>query len=786
MPGKGLNPAYLCNSLLRAESEKEVIKILKDAGYWNDVTVWHYFGDMENNFSIIGNQQADPAAALTEKLVNSVDAVLMRECYLEGKNPESPDAPRSIPEALERYFKIKAGNLANISASQRSDLAKNIGLVATGEKGNPNYLVFDRGEGQTPSKLPDTLLSLSKSNKLRIPFVQGKFNMGGTGTFQFCGKHNFQLIISRRCPDCADKSDPSWRYWGFTIVRREEPSQGRRNSVYTYLALEEDTILTFDSSALQIPEIGRGTQQFPVLEWGTIIKMYEYEMPGLKTNIKLDLFNKISLLLPRSGLPIRFYERRSYPGHTQEATMAGLHVRLEEDKHDNLEDNFPADLEFKVRGESIRARIYAFRKGKSSKYRKHEGILFTINGQTHASFTDRFFSRSGVGLSYLADSILVVVEFVDISPRTHEDVFMNSRDRLRAGDFQRELEQKLEELLKSHPGLRELKERRRREEIEGRLAQTRPLREVLDEILRKSPSLNALFVQGTDLSNPFKLRSAAEQERFEGKPYPTYFHLKKGEERKNCHINLRFRVQFETDVVNDYFGRDNYPGHFTLRVNEKPLDDYVINIWNGIATLTVRLPSDAKVGDDLDCEAWIQDDTLIEPFYNRFTRHVLEPTEVKPGASGRRLPPAGEGEGDRQLPSGLSLPHVIEVREEEWEERNFDKYSALKVTQAESNIYDFYVNMDNIYLQTELKSYENKLDARLLEARFKYGLVLLGLALLKEDNKDHEHEECETIEERVFNVSKAVAPILLPMIESLGDLPVGEEDEELIEPIKGK
>ena len=48
--------------------------------------------------------------------------------------------------------------------------------------------------------MPDTFLSLDKSNKLRIPFVQGKFNMGGTGVFEFCGPNGLQLIVTRRNP----------------------------------------------------------------------------------------------------------------------------------------------------------------------------------------------------------------------------------------------------------------------------------------------------------------------------------------------------------------------------------------------------------------------------------------------------------------------------------------------------------------------------------------------------------------------------------------------------------
>ena len=127
----------------------------------------------------------------------------MAECYRRGNDPTAPEAPQTIYEALEEYYGITEGKLTNIGPTQRTQLAENIYLVATGMKTSPCYSIIDKGEGQTPKKMPDTLLSLAKSNKLRISFVQGKFNMGGTGVFQFCGDYNIQLIISRRHPEIA-------------------------------------------------------------------------------------------------------------------------------------------------------------------------------------------------------------------------------------------------------------------------------------------------------------------------------------------------------------------------------------------------------------------------------------------------------------------------------------------------------------------------------------------------------------------------------------------------------
>jgi hypothetical protein len=63
----------LCHSLVAADSEQGVIDLLTDAGLWEDASSWRYYGDYENNYNTIGNQQSRPDAALVEKLVNSVD-----------------------------------------------------------------------------------------------------------------------------------------------------------------------------------------------------------------------------------------------------------------------------------------------------------------------------------------------------------------------------------------------------------------------------------------------------------------------------------------------------------------------------------------------------------------------------------------------------------------------------------------------------------------------------------------------------------------------------------------
>ena len=166
-------------------------------------------------------------------------------------------------------------------------------------------------------------------------------------------------------------------------------------------------------------------------------------------------------------------------------------------------------------------------------------------------------------MNYLADSILVILDCSEIDGRERENLFMNSRDRLSTCTLKTEIEDELEDVLKKHPGLGILKEKRRKEEIESKLSDQQPLVDVLQDILKKSPTLSRLFVQGMKLSGPFNMDGAAQTEEYEGKKFPTIFSLLKKYDQdtpKKAHLNSKFRVEYKTDVANDYFDRSKDPG----------------------------------------------------------------------------------------------------------------------------------------------------------------------------------------------------------------------------------
>lgn len=774
----------LCTQLLAASDDDAVVAALTASGHWTDSSAWRNFADDENNFSTIGNQQSNPEAALVEKLVNSIDAVLMLHCQLHQIAPESPSAPSSMREAARRFLGVPEGSLANCTATQLTQLAQHVGLIATGTARRLNLTVFDLGEGQTSSTFPETLLSLKKSNKLRIPFVQGKFNMGGTGVFQFCGQqNNLQLIISKRHPELSKDSQ-----WAFTVIRRENPTDGRRSSVYRYLAPGGNVpTIAAASIPLMALDVGR-SDPLPTLTHGTIIKLFDYRVaPGTKTNILLDLRNHLSARMTAPAIPVRLYERRAhYRGHTFEANIEGLSHRLARDTRGALEFE-PTQHTLPVLDQELSATVYAFKRkagdsedspGRSAdeKFRTTEGVIFTVNGQAHGHYDKSFFRRRKVDMSFIADDILVLIDASALQGRAREDLFMNSRDRIRGGELAKEIEQQVERLVSSHDNLRELRARRRAEIVASKLRDDVKLQEILDRLIKKSPALASLFVPGVRLSDPYRQSTAGTGNvTLITRRFPTYFRVLKGSEHGTAEVGRRFRVQFETDAANDYFSREDEPGTYEvefdgLRYTEK----IASNAMNGILTWNMVLPPSAQLGTNLSFKVTVSDPARAQPFELGFQREVIAKTDHKGASSGNRKEPTTPQGTGRALPSGLAMPDVVGVRQPDWSDHGFNRDSALRVLRDEDSTV-FVVNLDNVYLATDLK---RRTESRgLSEAKFKYGMALFGLAILQAHDRADDPLGDFDAETAAGIYASALAPFLLPMIDGLSDLDEGMFEE---------
>lgn len=716
----GTHEKELCLRLLRAETEEEVVSVLQSKGLWDDRSLWRPYGDITNNRGVVGNQQSSPVAALVEKLVNSIDAVLIAECLRQGVDPASRDAPQTMQAAAKRFLNIPEGRVQNLDANGRTQYAERIRLVACGTKDQPAYLIIDDGEGQAPDEFPDTLLSLLRENKTAIPFVQGKFNMGGAGVLQFAGTQSFQLIISKRQPYLPAKPSPRRHHWGFTLIRRLDPGPSQPQTMYVYLA-PGGKVPSFESDTLPLLPGRYPDAYIEPLSAGTGIKLWNYKFPGrLKTLATLDLRYALERHLQDPGLPIRIQERRAgYRAHSYDTTMAGLCAVLADDK-ERIETGMDTGGPIEVPGVGpVHVRVVVLKESEGGKATGSEryagGVFFNVNGQLHSELGSDFIERR-TKYDYIADDMIVMVDCTELPQRVREDLFLASRDRMRQCSERTALEDAITEYLRDHQGLRELNARRRQAMLQSQAEEDTSA--VIEALIRSDPCLAAIFGKGQKVKVP--IGPIPEPEPYVGKQFPTFFRLKdkpRGGLIKVCPLNRTCRVEFETDAANDYFARPTDPGRLEVRGIPRRVGS--VHLWNGKALLRFAPPPGSNPGDRLQITVVVSDISRVLPFESSFVMEVDE--EAPPAPPGPPSPPHGA--------SLTGLPNIIEVRQDQWGKYGFNETTALQLKRGDDETIDMYVNMDNLHLRNEIAR-RRGLDPRLLRHWFKYGLSLLTLGML--------------------------------------------------------
>lgn len=770
-------------ALLKAETEPAALDALAERSLLRDE---HWVplgaGDTDNNFSIVGNQHSDPTGALVEKVINSIDARLMAACYGRGTDPEGPAAPQTMKDAVEEFFEVEDGRLGDLDAATQRELATGTHVVAVGTKGAPSYLVIDDGEGQTPASFPRTFMSLARANKLRIPFVQGKFNSGGTGVLQFCGEENMQLVASKRHPSApVEEGDPSADQWGFTIVRRIEPSAGdtRRNSVYVYLA-PGGAVPAFTAATVEALPLSNTNQPASPyarsLSHGTVLKLYNYRWRA-RSMATTEARYELEKYLHAPALPFRVVETRDYRANYFETTVAGIWSSIEadeaEDDRTRVEPGFPATAVLNIPG--VGDLVYKIVVFKTDLNPRHlpKGVVFTVNGQVHGDLPSDFVSKR-LEFEYIAAHVLVSVDCTNMRTRVREDFFPAARDRIRRNDTYHAIIAALTTDLKHHPGLKALNASRRTKTLEKALSEQDDVIKTLTDLLNNDPALRALFDLGDRLVANV---GPSEPKPFKGARFPSYFRIQgnpKHRVSKQCPVNRACKVSFETDAVNDYFDRSQSPGK--ILVAGEPNQEYA-QLWNGIYATRWRPPESSKPGDRFDVAVVITDPEREAqgkpPFTCGFEMQVAK-EQVSTSGPGKPHTPKGPGAGSKRAPR-LALPHIVTVRKEDWEahEPPFTELDALRARRSGEGSLDYVVNLDNVYLLTELSKAKGH-ERELVIHWFKYGLAISAMGMIqhgKKLNGARPNGGPDSVE--MVNASiNGLASVIVPVIRTLHRMPV--------------
>lgn len=468
-------------------------------------------------------------------------------------------------------------------------------------------------------------------------------------------------------------------------------------------------------------------------------------------------------------------ETRQYTANYFSTTVSGIWATIgagDDGEDSKIERGFPAYAELNLRDiGQLPYRIAVFQSSVNPRRVPH-GIFFTVNGQVHGGLPSDFISRH-LKFDYLKDYLLVSIDCTAMNPSVREDFFMASRAQVRKNEAYDEVLEHLKDALRDHPGLRQLNAARRKKDIEDTLSNEEETKNLFNELLRADPMLARLFGVGDRLTTK---AGPGPEVPFPSKKFPTYFRLTKnpaGGLEKHCPINLTCRLEFETDAANDYFKRTDSPG--SISVDPPNIIEHS-NLWNGRFNAQVRAPWNAKPGDRIDVRITVEDiqtQTRSTPFVSRFT--LIADPEAEPRKPGQNGGGRGGGRGSRNTAPTLAIP---EVKEKSFEDRRI----SLQVRYDDQGQHEYFLNLNNEYLMTELARTKEKEDQALIKFWFKYGLLLCALGMLKEQQDRAEaktnggdQEETDDIIHSVNGESlnqvssycNGIARVIIPIIRSL-------------------
>jgi hypothetical protein len=736
-----MNPKELCMKLALADSEQEVSTIIKNHPILAKEEKWRRYGGKTNNIGTVTGQSPESVPSLIEKITNSIDALLIKECKVKGDNPKSPSSPQTMEEALEKYFGLNDAVYADLKDSQRRNLASHIQVIAEGSADSPNIIIVDDGEGQDPQDFPNTFVSLDEENKRDIFFVQGKYNMGGTAVLPFCGQNRYQFILSRKGWPPDDKNK-----YGFTLVRRNRGSgEHVKCSWYEYCVDQTGKIFEFNSSPL---ELGLFDKKF---ESGAYIKLYNYYLRN-PSDVTLDLWRELNRYLYKPALPIllyeKRYERRYEKGRTPTKVMHGNRMRCFLDGRENVENIFPIKIESD--GVKYPLEVVVFKRDVSIReFIRDMALSFTVNGQVQHSIDNRFISQE-LKKAYLKGHISINVDCSGMPRILHEDIFMSSRSQMRDKAEYRNLVDNIIRELKDNEYLTKLDEDWRKEQIFGNPKDETFLKNLVGKLLKDDKEIEKLLgfdggVIGKELTK-VKKYIESKQEKFTGKRYPTVFrftNLQKGN-YKMLPQNGECKINIETDVENEYLIRPHDKGELKIKIlrprqggsdggggnglYENIIDVNVVGPNEGSIKLRVKPKEQLPVGTRVPID--------IEMSSPDGLHHLIAEVVID-------KPHSNSTQKDVEKKKEYSLPRIIEVYREKksddygcWTEYSWNELDICRLQESskEGTLIDSVaINMESQELDKFIRT--KKLDGKKIEVAqrtYKISVYLISLVLFYE------------------------------------------------------
>lgn len=779
--------------MLAACSAEDVAGILCDEElkyYFDQPENWRTYGNRDKNWDTVGNQQSSPVGALTELITNGIDAILLRHARQHDiLDFRSPEAPQSMFDAVKRFFPhVVEGKIANLSAKQRTDLAEKCLLVGIKRAARvnsiyPTYTVVDFGEGQKPEDFPKTFLSLSEKNKEGIPFVQGKFNMGSTGSLRFCTRSDirlghYKLIVSKR---------PDNEYWGWTLVRVRGAKAGEQLPVAEFFS--PGGIPRFRGGTLS----AFGDDTLGQVESGTIVKLYEFDIGHGAHTVDFGLREALDVNLIDSALPIRIYDFDAKPQETKgplrakgiaASTFSGMSLTVNakettDDDENNVDEgenqqanegswthhvatiNYPDLGRIKILAVGIKKMKDSWTKPNGQGAR----VFYTVNGQTQACERASFLNiRTGFG--DLKNHLLVNVVCDDMDNTAMATIFMPDRERKAHTKMARDLEDLVVDALKHDEKVRAFANEIRLSRAKEYTADKEESADLLKDLARADPAIKELFGLGVLLPEITKVPGGVKIWD-QGKKFPTFLeplNLKKenGKYVKEVPINGYRRIECGTDAEDGYLSRMDSPGTPWSSLDVKALG-WKVSLRSGTAIFTLAAPPNAQEGQTIDAGfGFVDEGRNLEPLKFDVVIKFVAEEKTSTNPKGRIT---GTKEDERKI---LGMPHFEWVTKNDWAEHNFDEDSGAYVSTGEET--NVYINRDNRFLERMRIAERDEAERTVKESMFKLGLGIFSLSIHRKAMDKAKEDAFSSIDpdDYVKLATSAMAAHIITVIRHLG------------------
>jgi len=798
-------------ALLRAETESEVDAIIATVSALSDPANWLPLDGRDTNWNVTNNQSASGAKAGTELVTNMVDAILIRHCVAQGIDPRSPEAPRTMHEAVERFLGWKGGRMMEAMPTKRELAAwaqQNIVVAFSGlsnEPSEPSITFCDTGEGQHPHDFERTFLSLSAGNKKEIPFVQGQFNMGSSGVNSYCGTRKYKLIVSRK--HTLDGK------WGWTLTR-QRPWGDLPVVEYFKFGGAKGEIPSFEADSLCPLFTGSGESFEDVrLTFGTAVKLYDFQV-GRDFNDFNSCRRVFIEHLADTLMPVRILDMRVTPtkGKGRQRAMGidartfcGLEHHISTGTAQEDGDDAAAGAKGAARIDvgshndaelgTVSIRAYyspeplTSRSASGGVLRSINRVFHTVNGQIQHRESRGFLT--GCGLPALKDHLVVIVDASHLTRKANLEMFKADREMLKRNKLSDRYLAVVKDMVESNPELKRLNEETQSRQITNTVDKV--AKNVLQKMVDKDRTLASLLsgrlasitlAGGGEATGEWKPKP--ERPAYQGTYSPEFFEVSAKASGIEIPRGGSAIIQARTTVSDDYMVRDVHPGRVVVSENliEAGVTIKRTSLSAGRMILSLTAPEEAPLGE-MTASIGLTDASMEgEVARAEFLVRIVEAKE-QPKPKERKKPEPKH----RQL----SMPDFILLtrdgrvvngeKTEAWNGDWTDQDGGTTVERSEGGVL-IKINYDNAYFQDYLQRAKEG-DRKEIWTKFMLAMQVSCLGLERRISQQRESGEAISEEEverlrRSFAAGFAsVAPTIvdhMPRVMSSGMADAAAED----------